>query len=33
MTDHEYLAFVEQMLGLFPNLEPRRQIEIRIALL
>jgi len=33
MSDDEYLEFVEQFLSLFPTLEPRRRIEINIALL
>jgi hypothetical protein len=33
MTEDEYLAFVEQIRGLFPDLEPRRRIDIKIALL
>jgi hypothetical protein len=33
MTFEEYLEFVEQMLELFEDLEPRRRIEIRLALL
>jgi hypothetical protein len=33
MTVEEYLEFVERMLELFRDLEPRRRIETRIALL
>ena len=33
MTDDEYLEFVEQMLGLFPDLEPRRPLAMNLALL
>lgn len=33
MTDDEYLEFVEQFLGLFQDLEPRRRIETNLALL
>ena len=33
MTDDEYLDFVEQVLGLFQVLEPRRPLHIDLALL
>lgn len=33
MTDDEYLEFVEQFLGLFEDCEPRRHLEIWLALL
>jgi hypothetical protein len=33
MTDDEYLEFVEQILGLFQDLEPRSLLEMNLALL
>ena len=33
MTDDEYLEFVEQILELFQDLEPRRPLEMNLALL
>lgn len=33
MTDDQYLEFVEQFLELFQDLEPRRPLEIGLALL
>ena len=33
MTDDEYLEFVEQILALFQNLEPRRLLVMNLALL
>jgi len=33
MTDDEYLEFVEQFLELFRDLEPRRTLEMNLALL
>ena len=33
MTEEEYLEFVEEFLELFENLEPRRRLVMRLALL